>query len=87
MEEIGKKRPLRVCYFGTYRANYTRNQILLAGLKTQADVVVYECHATLWQSIEDRVEQASGGWRSPKFWSRALKAYWQLFFSVFLQVC
>lgn len=79
MEENGEKRPLHVCYFGTYRANYTRNQILLAGLKAQANVVVYECHATLWHSIEDRVEQASGGWRSPKFWGRVIKTYWKLF--------
>lgn len=79
MEKNGEKRPLRVCYFGTYRANYTRNQILLAGLRAQPDVEVYECHATLWHSIEDRVDQASGGWRSPRFWGRVIKAYWQLF--------
>ncbi len=79
MEENGEKRPLRVCYFGTYRANYTRNQILLKGLRTQESVTVYECHATLWHGIEDRVEQASGGWRNPHFWSRVIKAYWQLF--------
>ena len=59
---------LRVCYFGTYRANYTRNQILLAGLRVQENVDVYECHATLWHGIDDRVEQASGGWRNPGFW-------------------
>ena len=81
MKEVEKSRPglLRVCYFGTYRANYTRNQILIAGLRTQDNVVVYECHATLWQSIEDRVEQASGGWRRPDFWRRVLSAYWRLF--------
>jgi glycosyltransferase involved in cell wall biosynthesis len=71
-------RQLRVCYFGTYRANYTRNQILLAGLRAQENVVVYECHAPLWHSIEDRVKQASGGWRNPRFWWRVLSTYWQL---------
>ena len=80
MEE--EKRPLRVCYFGTYRANYTRNQILLKGLRAQENVEVYECHATLWHSIDDRVEQASGGWRSPKFIGRVLKTYWKLFHAV-----
>lgn len=70
---------LRVCYFGTYRANYTRNQILLAGLRAQENVIVYDCHATLWHNIEDRVEQASGGWRNPRFWWRVLSTYWQLF--------
>ena len=69
---------LRVCYFGTYRANYTRNQILIAGLKARENVVVYECHATLWRSIEDRVEQASGGWRRPAFWRRVIATYWRL---------
>lgn len=70
--------PLRVCYFGTYRANYSRNQILLKGLRAQG-VEIYECHAKLWQSVEDRVQQASGGWRSPRFWGRVITAYWRLF--------
>jgi glycosyltransferase involved in cell wall biosynthesis len=71
--------PLHVCYFGTYRANFTRNQILISGLRTQDGVVVHECHATLWHSIEDRVEQATGGWRSPRFWWRVISTYWRLF--------
>lgn len=70
---------LRVCYFGTYRADFTRNRILIGGLRAQDNVVVHECHATLWHSIEDRVEQASGGWRSPRFWWRVISTYWQLF--------
>ncbi len=77
--EVSQPVPLRVCYFGTYRANYTRNQILIAGLRAQENVVVYECHAKLWQSIDDRVEQASGGWRRPSFWWRVLSTYWRLF--------
>ncbi len=72
------ERPLRVCYFGTYRAGYTRNQIVLKGLQAQPDVVVQVCHATLWRGIEDRVEQASGGWRNPRFWGRVASAYQQL---------
>ncbi len=71
-------RPLHICYFGTYRANYTRNQILLKGLEAQPNVVVHTCHATLWHSIEDRVAQASGGWRNPRFWWRVLETYWRL---------
>lgn len=73
-----KQQRLRVCYFGTYRAGYSRNQILLTGLRTRDDVVVDECHETLWHSIEDRVAQASGGWRNPRFWWRVLSAYWRL---------
>lgn len=72
------KRPLRICYFGTYRAHYMRNQLLILGLRSQPDVEVYECHATLWRGIEDRVAQASGGWRNPRFWLRVLAAYCQL---------
>jgi glycosyltransferase involved in cell wall biosynthesis len=75
MGQFSPEKPLRVCYFGTYRAGYTRNQIVLKGLQAQADVVVYICHSTLWQGIEDRVVQASGGWRRPRFWGRVLSAY------------
>ena len=70
-------RPLRICYFGTYRAEYSRNQIMIAGLR-QAGAEVIECHAELWGSIEDRVNLARGGWRQPRFWRRVLGAYGKL---------
>jgi glycosyltransferase involved in cell wall biosynthesis len=41
-------------------------------------VIIYDCHATLWRGVEDRVAQASGGWRSLGFLHRILQAYWQL---------
>ena len=72
-----KQVPLRVCYFGTYRANYARNEIMITGLR-DAGVEVIECHAQLWRGIADRVEQASGGWRNPHFFWRVVSAYWQL---------
>lgn len=78
MVTFSPERPLRVCYFGTYRASYTRNQIVLKGLQAQPDVAVTVCHATLWRGIEDRVAQASGGWRNPRFWARVADAYRQL---------
>ncbi|MFZ1401134.1 MAG: hypothetical protein WAS33_29785, partial [Candidatus Promineifilaceae bacterium] len=71
------ERPLRICFFGTYRANYVRNQVIIHGLRSQG-AVVYECHAQLWHSVADRVAQASGGWRNPKFLLRVLRAYLQL---------
>lgn len=71
-------RPLRVCYFGTYRANYVRNQVMIEGLRRHG-VQVSECHAALWHSVEDRVKQAGGGWKNPHFLWRVLKTYWQLF--------
>lgn len=78
MARFSPDHPLRVCYFGTYRAGYTRNQIILKGLQAQPDVAVHVCHAALWQGIEDRVAQASGGWRRPAFWRRVVGAYRQL---------
>lgn len=68
---------MRVCYFGTYRANYSRNQIMIAGLRANG-VQVETCHETLWRGIADRVEQASGGWLRPRFWLRVAGAYWRL---------
>ena len=76
MDKQGRA-PLRVCYFGTYRANYNRNQIMIAGLRL-AGVEVMECHASLWRGIEDRARAAGGGWLSPAFWGRVIKAYFQL---------
>lgn len=77
MEAETEKGTLRVCYFGTYRANYVRNQVLVQGLRTQG-VDVVECHSHLWRGVEDRVDQASGGWRTPRFWKRVFQAYWRL---------
>jgi glycosyltransferase involved in cell wall biosynthesis len=71
------RQPLRVCYFGTYRANYSRNQIMIAGLR-RAGVEVVECQAPLWQGIEDRVQAASGGWLRLAFALLVARAYWRL---------
>lgn len=73
----GEERPLQVCFFGTYRANYVRNLVIIHGLRAQG-VMVHECHAPLWHSVEDRVKQASGGWRHPEFWLRVVRAYLKL---------
>jgi glycosyltransferase involved in cell wall biosynthesis len=69
--------PLRVCYFGTYRAEYSRNQIMLEGLR-RAGVEVIECHEQLWLGVEDRVQAASGGWLKPAFWGRFIGTYLRL---------
>ncbi len=69
--------PLRICYFGTYRAGYSRNRILIQGLRSQG-VEVIECHEPLWQGIEDRVQAVSGGWKHPRFWWRVLRTYARL---------
>lgn len=68
---------MRVCYFGTYRANYSRNQIMIEGLRRNG-VEVIECHERLWRGLEDRVALISGGWMRPGFWWRALRTYARL---------
>lgn len=68
---------MRVCYFGTYREDYSRNQIMIAGLRL-AGVEVVECHIQLWTSIQDRVNTVTGGWRRPKFLLRMLTCYFRL---------
>ena len=68
---------MKVCYFGTYRANYSRNQIMIAALRA-AGVEVVECHAPLWRGVEDRVAAASGKWASLTFIKRFVSTYWQL---------
>lgn len=70
-------RLLRVCYFGTYRAKFVRNSILIDGLRAQG-VTIIECHSPLWRGISDREEVASGAWRSPAFWWRIVVAYLRL---------
>jgi len=42
---------LRMCYFGTYRQEYSRNQIMIDGLK-RAGVDVVECFEPFWCGIE-----------------------------------
>ncbi len=69
--------PLRVCYFGTYRANYARNRLMIERLRSQG-IEVIECHQRLWSGIEDREEVASGGWLKPAFWGRFILAYAKL---------
>lgn len=65
---------MRILYFGTYRDRYVRNRLMIERLQMNG-VEVVECHATLWRGIEDREAIGGGGWRSPRFWGRALSAY------------
>ena len=69
--------PLRVCYFGTYRAEYSRNRIMIEGLRSQG-VEVRECQAQLWQSIEERVDAVKGSWRNPAFFVHVVRTYGRL---------
>jgi len=64
---------MRVCYFGTYRDDYSRNKIIIESLK-KASVDVIECHEKLWESIDQRVSLVKFG---PNFifLVQALKVY------------
>lgn len=77
MSRIDSQKPLRVCYFGTYRESYARNQILIEGMRIN-DIDVVECHQTLWFGIEDRVHAVQGEWIKPAFWIRVFKTYFLL---------
>lgn len=68
---------MKVCYFGTYRTAYSRNQIMIEGLR-RAGVEVIECQVPLWTGIEDRVQAALGGWTRPRFLRRVLSTYRRL---------
>ena len=68
---------MKICYFGTYRANYSRNQIMIAGLRA-AGVEVVTCHVPLWHGIEDREAVASGRWFSLAFVKRLWTTYSKL---------
>jgi len=70
-------RPLRVCYFGAYRAGYARNRLMIEGLRRNG-VEVIECHERLWHGVEDRVQAVESSWKSPSFWRRVLGTYARL---------
>lgn len=76
-EPFSPERPLRVCFFGTYRGQYTRNQVMIERMRS-ANIEVVECHEELWYGDDDREQAATGGWRQPAFWGRVLRAYWRL---------
>ncbi len=76
---------MKVCYFGTYRHEYSRNKTMIAALRS-AGVEVQECHVPLWHGIDDRVDAVSGGWKKPSFFLRVVKVYikliWKLIFKI-----
>ncbi len=65
---------MRVCYFGTYDRDYSRNRIIIEGLR-QNSVEVVECHRTLWRDTADKIARAAGGWKQISFLGRLASAY------------
>jgi len=72
------KDQITVCYFGTYRSEYSRNRIMIKGLRKN-NVEVIECHENLWTGIEDRVKAVEHGIINPNLWKRMIGAYFRLF--------
>lgn len=75
---------MRVMYFGTYDRNYSRNRIMLAGLRATG-VEVTECFIPLWHGTADKVAAASRGvrwwslfWRAWQTYVALLRTYWPL---------
>ncbi|MDO9087399.1 MAG: glycosyltransferase [Anaerolineaceae bacterium] len=77
-DKVKKQKRLTVCYFGTYRSEYSRNRIMIKGL-LKNEVNVIECHEKLWEGIEDRVNAVKYGLINPKFWKRIITTYIRLF--------
>lgn len=65
---------MKILYFGTYDQNYSRNRIIIDGLRA-VGVEVIECHSPFWRGTDDKVAAASNGWHWISMGLRALKAY------------
>lgn len=65
---------LTVCYFGTYREEYSRNKIMIKGL-IMNNIRVIECHETLWADTNDRIQAVKTGWFNLSLWKRIFKTY------------
>ncbi|MHB8132804.1 MAG: glycosyltransferase [Anaerolineaceae bacterium] len=73
---------MKVLFWGTYRENYSRNQLILDGLR-KVGVEIIVCHETLWKSDEDRENIARGKWIFPSFWFRVISSYCKLLVKFF----
>ena len=68
---------MRVCYFGTYDVEQSRNNVIIQGLQ-QNGVKVLECHAKLWYNTADKIRSVRGGLFNPGLLGRALASYLRL---------
>ncbi|NJP06513.1 MAG: methyltransferase domain-containing protein [Chloroflexaceae bacterium] len=44
---------MRICYFGTYERDYPRNALMIEAMR-RSGLIVYECHASIWQGKRDK---------------------------------
>jgi len=68
---------MRVCYFGTYDVEQSRNNVIIQGLR-QNGVEVVECHVRLWRNTADKIRSAKRGLFNPGLLGRALGSYLRL---------
>ena len=68
---------MRVCYFGTYDVEQSRNNVIIQGLR-QNGVEVVECHVSLWRNTADKIRSARRGLVSPGLLGRVLGSYLRL---------
>jgi len=69
---------MKVCYFGTYDVEQSRNNVIIQGLR-QNGVEVVECHVRLWRNTADKIRSVKGGLFNPGLLGRALSSYLRLF--------
>ncbi len=68
---------MRVCYFGTYDVEQSRNNVIIQGLR-QNGVEVVECHVRLWHNTADKIRSVRRGLFNPSLLGRALGSYLRL---------
>jgi len=68
---------MKVCYFGTYDIDRSRNRVIIEGLR-QNGVEVVECHTELWRDTADKIRAVKGGLFAPSLWRRFLVSYLRL---------
>lgn len=68
---------MKVCYFGTYDVNRSRNRVIIEGLR-QNGIQVVECHADLWRDTADKIRAVKAGLFAPSLWRRFLVSYLRL---------
>ncbi len=66
---------MKVCYFGTYERNYSRNRTIINGLKHN-NVIVYECHEDIWRNNEHKTNFSLLG--KVKFLAKSSLSYLKL---------
>lgn len=69
---------MNICYFGTYEETYSRNELMIKGLRALGHNVV-ECHVSLWGGVTDKSSTLSGFRAKLGFFVRLMTLYPRLF--------